>query len=317
MVRQEANRIVTVFGGSGFIGRYVVERLAARGDRVRVAVRHPNDALFLKPMGDLGQIEIMATNIKNEASVRRALTGTNAVINLVGILFESGGQSFDTVQAKGPGLVARLAAEAGVKSFVQMSALGAALASDSRYAHSKALGEQAVLAAFPSASIVRPSVVFGAEDGFFNRFAALAATVPLLPIPGADTRFQPVFVQDVADAVVRLSLGGADVVGKTFALGGPEVKSLRALLEQMMDYTGVHRPIIGLPWGLAMLQATVLGLLPTPPLTRDQVILLRTDNVVPDGVLGFDALAITPTAISAVLPSYMVHYRRHGQFGLS
>lgn len=307
-------RLVTVFGGSGFIGRYIVEQLAREGAQVRVAVRRPNEALFLKPLGELGQIRLMAANLKNEASVRRAIRGADAVINLVGVLFNSGGQTFEALQAEGAGLVARVASEEGVKHMVQMSALGAAHASNSRYARTKAMGEDAVLAAFPNATILRPSVVIGPEDGFYNRFAKLVKLFPILPIPGADTKFQPVYVDDVARAAVIASRGGEAFEGKTFELGGPQAMSLKALLEDMMDQIGTRRPIIRVPWGLAMFQATFLQLLPNPPLTRDQVTLLRTDNVVRDGAQGFEAFGIKPTGIAGVLPRYSQQYRPKGQF---
>lgn len=307
-------RVVTVFGGSGFIGRYVVEKLAAQGDLVRVAVRRPGDALFLKPLGDLGQVQPIAANLKNEASVRRAVAGADCVINLVGVLFNAGGQTFTALQHEGAGRVARAARDAGVKHVVHMSALGAARASESEYARTKALGEEAVLEAFPGATIFRPSVVFGPEDGFFNRFASLAAKLPVLPVPGAETKFQPVYVRDVAAAIVKASAGGDAVTGKTFSLGGPEALSLRACLEVMMRYTGVTRPIVNVPWWIADMEALFLGMLPNPPLTRDQVKLLRVDNVVPEGAPGFKALGITPSRIEAVLPRFMVHHKRHGQF---
>ncbi|WP_262692323.1 complex I NDUFA9 subunit family protein [Kordiimonas aestuarii] len=311
------SRLVTVFGGSGFIGRYVVEKLAARGEMIRVAVRRPADALFLKPLGDLGQVQVMAANLNNEASIKRAVAGADCAINLVGVLFNDGGQSFQNLHEEGAARAARCAADVGVKTFVHMSALGADQASASEYARTKGRGEEAVLDACPRATIIRPSVVFGPEDGFYNRFAALAAKLPVLPIPGAETRFQPVYVRDVAEAIVRASVGGRDVEGKAFSLGGPQAKTLRELLEEMMAYTGIKRPIINVPFGLAMLQATFLGLLPNPPLTRDQVTLLRQDNVVPDGAEGLAALGITPTRISAVLPTYMIHHKRHGQFKAS
>jgi len=308
-------RLVTVFGGSGFIGRYVVERLAARGDAVRVAVRHPNEALFLKPLGDVGQIQLMAANLRDESSVRRAVVGADAVINLVGVLFNSGKQTFSALQAEGAGRLATAAAEAGAQTFVQMSALGADLGSASEYARTKAAGEAAVRAAFPGATVLRPSLVIGPEDGFFNRFATLAHRLPFLPLPGTETIFQPVAVSDVAAAVVRASLGGDDVAGETFELGGPEVMTLRELLTLMMDRIGLHRSIYRLPWGLAMLQASFLGLLPTPPLTRDQVRLLKSDNVVSAGAKGFKALGIAPNGFEAVLPKYLTQYRVGGQFG--
>lgn len=307
-------RVVTVFGGSGFIGRYVVEKLAARGDLVRVAVRRPGNALFLKPLGELGQVQPVAANLKSEASVRRAVQGADCVINLVGVLYNAGGQTFSALQHEGAGIVARVAAEAGVKNLVHMSALGAARASDSEYARTKALGEEAAQEFFPKATIFRPSVVFGPGDGFFNRFASLAAMLPVLPVPGAETKFQPVYVHDVAAAIVKASLGGERLRGKTFSLGGPEVLTLRACLQAMMRYTGVKRPIVNVPWWIADLEALFLGMLPNPPLTRDQVKLLRVDNVVPEGAPGFEAFGIAPSRAEAILPSYMAHHKRHGQF---
>lgn len=312
-----AQRLVTVFGGSGFIGRYIVERLAKEGARVRVAVRHPNEALFLKPLGDLGQIQLWAANLKNEQSVRRAIHGADAVINLVGILYNSGGQTFRALQAKGAACVARVAAEEGVQQLVHLSAIGAALDSASKYARTKAEGEQAVLEVFPKATILRPSVVVGAEDGFFNRFAKLIKLFPLLPIPGAETKFQPVFVDDVAQAAVTAIHGGEPFEGNVFELGGPQVLSLRALLEELMDHIGTYRPIIGLPWWVAALQATFMQMLPNPPLTRDQVTLLKSDNVVSPGAMGFEAFGIKPTGIAAVLPRYSTQYKPKGQFHLS
>ncbi len=309
-----AQRTVAVIGGSGFIGRYVVERLAARGDLVRVAVRRPNEALFLKPLGELGQIQLVATNLKHEGSLRRAITGADAVINLVGVLFNSGGQTFQALQADGAAAAARIAAEVGVKTYVHMSALGARHASESEYARTKAAGEDAVLAAFPSATILRPGVVFGPEDGFFNRFAQLIKMLPCLPIPGAETKFQPVFVDDVAAAIERASLGGEAFKGKTFELGGPQALTLRAFLELLMDQMGTSKPIINIPWGLAMLQATLLGMLPNPPLTRDQVKLLMDDNVVSGEYPGIEAFGIKPVTAASVLPSYVTQYRKGGQF---
>lgn len=312
-----AQRTVTVIGGSGFIGRYIVERLAREGAIVRVAVRRPNEALFLKPLGDLGQIRLMAANLKHEGSLQRAIQGSDAVINLVGVLYNSGGQTFGALQAEGAARVAQIAAERGVKTLVHMSALGATHASDSEYARTKAAGEEAVLAAFPKATILRPSVVIGAEDGFFNRFAKLAKLLPVLPVPGAETRFQPVFVDDVAAAAVKASHGGDKYEGQTFELGGPQMMTLRALLELMMDHIGVRRPIINVPWGLAMVQATFLQMLPNPPLTRDQVTLLRRDNVVSNGTSGFEVFGIKSTGVRGVLPRYSAQYKPKGQFPVS
>jgi NADH dehydrogenase len=310
-------RLITIFGGSGFIGRYVVQRLASQGHLVRVAVRRPNEALFLKPLGDVGQVQVIAANVKNETSVQRAINGADAVVNLVGILHNSGGQTFDALQAEGAARIARVASEAGVQNLVQVSAIGADSESESQYARSKANGEKAVLEAFPAASILRPSVVIGHEDGFFNRFAGLAKLFPVLPLPGLETKFQPVYVGDVADAIVTCLKGGDNVEGKMFELGGPQVMSMREMLNFMMDHIDVHRPIIPMPLGIAKLEAFFLGFLPNPPLTLDQIKLLQRDNVVTKGVDGFKALNITPTSIEAVLPKYCEHYKPHGQFSKS
>lgn len=308
------SRLVTVFGGSGFIGRYVVQRLAARGDRVRVAVRSPNAALFLKPLGDVGQVQVMAANLNHEGSVKAAVAGADAVINLVGVLTSSGNQSFDKLQHIGAGRVAAAAAAAGVKTLVHMSAIGADAESRSKYAASKGMGEDAVRDAFAGATILRPSLVIGQEDGFFNRFAAMANQLPVLALPGTETQFQPAFVGDVADAIVRAADGGKGITGQTFELGGPEVMTLQALLERMMDHTTVHRPIVTLPFGMAKFMAFFMGMLPSPPLTMDQVELLKSDNIVTKGAKGFKALGVAPSGIDAVLPAYMVQYRPQGQF---
>ncbi|UTW55416.1 complex I NDUFA9 subunit family protein [Kordiimonas sp. SCSIO 12610] len=310
-------RLITVFGGSGFIGRYVVQRLASQGHLVRVAVRRPNEALFLKPLGDVGQVQIIAANLKNEASVERAIQGADAVVNLVGILHNSGGQTFEALQADGAATVARIAAAAGVNNLVHMSAIGADEESAAQYARTKARGEQAVLDAFPNASILRPSVVIGHEDGFFNRFAGLAKLLPVLPLPGLETKFRPVFVGDVADAVVKCLDGGESVEGMTFELGGPQVMTMREMLNFMMDHIDVHRPIVPLPLGIAKFQAFFMGLLPNPPLTLDQIKLLQSDNITAKGSKGFKALGITPSSIEAILPKYCVHYKPQGQFSKS
>lgn len=308
------SRLVTVFGGSGFIGRYVVQRLAARGDRVRVAVRRPNDAMFLKPLGDVGQVQVMAANLNHEGSVRAAVSGADSVVNLVGVLVSSGSQSFKKLQEDGAIRVAEAAAAAGVKTLVHVSAIGADAESKSQYAATKGAGENGVKAAFPGATLLRPSLVIGIEDGVFNRFAAMANALPVLALPGTDTKFQPTYVGDVADAIVRGIDGGKGIAGQTFELGGPEVLSLNDLLERMMDHTTVHRPIMPLPFGLAKLMAFFMGILPTPPLTMDQVELLKSDNVVTKGAKGFKALGVSPTGIDGILPSYMVQYRPQGQF---
>lgn len=305
-----AARLITVFGGSGFIGRYLVQRLARRGWQIRVAVRHPAQALFLKPLGDVGQITPVPASLRHEGSIRAAVAGSDAVVNLVGILYQRGRQGFAEIHAEGARRVAEAARAAGAERLVQMSALGADPSSPSDYARSKAAGEAAAAAAFPGASIVRPSVVFGPEDGFFNRFAALARYSPVLPlIGGGYTRFQPVYVGDVADALLRIVEDPA-CAGRTYELGGPQVYSFRELMELTLETTCRDRWLIPVPFWLASLQAAFLGLLPSPPLTRDQVRLLQRDNVVSPGAPGLAELGIAPTAAEVIIPTYLDIYRR-------
>ncbi|WP_374763066.1 complex I NDUFA9 subunit family protein [Yunchengibacter salinarum] len=309
-----SRRVVTVIGGSGFIGRYLVQKLAARGDRVRVAVRRPDEALFLKPLGAVGQITPFSCNVRFPRSVARAVAGADTVVNLVGVLHDQGANSFSNVQDEGAGIVAEEAARAGVETLVHMSAIGADARSPSRYARSKALGEEKVRKHFKKATIMRPSVVFGVEDDFFNRFAQMSRFLPVLPIPGAETRFQPVYVGDVADAIVAVVDGGKGVAGQTFELGGPHVLTLRECLKVMMKHTGRPRPVVNVPTWLAKIQGAVLGLLPNPPLTLDQVKLLEKDNVVAGDARTLTTLGLKPTPLDAVLPRYMVQYKPHGQF---
>jgi NADH dehydrogenase len=309
-----ARGLVTVFGGSGFIGRYVVQRLARAGWQVRVAVRRPNEALFLKTSGDVGQVTPVAANIRDDRSVAAAVAGADAVINLVGILYASGKQSFDAVQAKGAARIAAAAKAAGAKRFIQISAIGADPASDSAYARSKAEGEQAVKLAFANATILRPSIVFGPEDDFFNRFARMAMMSPALPlIGGGHTRFQPVYVADVADAVAR-ALEDDGTMGKTYELGGPRSYTFRALMDMLLKEIGRCRLLVPLPFALATLKASFLQLLPIKLLTVDQVRLLKRDNVVGANALGFKDLGLTPTALEAILPSYLDQYRPLGYY---
>jgi NADH dehydrogenase len=309
-----ATQVVTIFGGSGFIGRYLVQRLARHGWIIRVAVRHPDRALFLKPMGAVGQITPIAANLRHEASVAAAVAGADAVVNLVGVLYERRPQSFAAVHVEGAGRVARAAHAAGARRYVHMSALGADPASPASYGRSKAAGEAAVRAAFPDAAIARPSVVFGPEDDFFNRFAGLARYSPALPlIGGGTTRFQPVYVGDVADALARLVEDSA-TAGKTYELGGPGTYSFRELLEYLLREIGRRRLLVLLPFALAKLQAAFLEWLPRPPLTRDQVRLLERDNVVSPGALTLADLGIHPTALELVVPSYVARYRPGGRF---
>ncbi|MGH6932070.1 MAG: complex I NDUFA9 subunit family protein [Dongiaceae bacterium] len=313
--------VVTVFGGAGFIGRYLVQRLAKRGWIIRVAQRYPDDALFLKPMGAVGQITPVAADVRSDAAVARAVDGADVVVNLVGILLERRRQTFSAVHAEGAGRVARAARAAGAHVFVQMSAIGADPNSSADYARSKAAGEAAVRAIFPSAAIVRPSIVIGPEDDFFNRFAAMARLAPALPlIGGGTTRFQPVYVGDVADAMARLVEDPA-TTGKTYELGGPRIYSFKELLELLLREIGRRRLLLPLPAALAELQALAFEivdklsfqiLLP-PPLTRDQVRLLRHDNVVAADALGLGDLGIAPTPIETIIPSYLARYRPGGR----
>jgi uncharacterized protein YbjT (DUF2867 family) len=307
-------RRVTVFGGSGFIGRYVVKRLAARGDVVRVAVRDPVAAAFLKTMGNVGQVVPMRVDIRDAAAVAEAVRGADVVINLVGILYESGRQRFDAVQGEGAERLAAAAKAAGVARFVHVSAIGADAAAESGYARSKAAGEQGVRRHYPDAVILRPSVVFGPEDDFFNRFAAMAQVAPFLPlIGGGTTKFQPVYVGDVAEAIVRVSdLDAAG--GKTYELGGPRVASFKELMEFLLAQIGRDRRLLTLGYGLAGMLARFTEILPVPPLTRDQVKLLRRDNVVGAGVPDLRSLGIEPTPMEVVVPQYLEIFRRGGRY---
>ena len=314
------SKLVTIIGGSGFVGRYIARAMAKEGWRVRVAVRRPNEALFVKPYGVPGQVEPLACNIRDEASLRAVIRGADAVVNCVGILNGLGKNSFDAVQAEGAGRVARIAAAEGVGAFVHISAIGADAASDSDYSRTKAEGEAAVRAAFPGAVILRPSIVFGTEDGFFNRFAAMTRLGPVLPVVGANTRFQPVYVGDVAAAAVKGVLGQA--APGVYELGGPEVDTFRGLMRRMLAVVQRRRAVVNVPFpaarvmafGFDALQAVTLGLIENRMITRDQVRNLARDNVVSPGAKGLADLGITPTAMDAVLPEYLWRYRPSGQF---
>ena len=314
------SKLVTIFGGSGFVGRYIARRMAKEGWRVRVACRRPNEALFVKPYGTPGQVEPLACNIRDDASVRSMIRGADAVVNCVGVLNSVGANTFEAVQAEGAGRIARIAAEEGIGALVHISAIGADAASDSDYSRTQGEGEAAVLAAFPTAMILRPSVIFGTEDHFFNRFAGMTRMGPLLPIVGANTKFQPVHVDDVARAAVKGVTGEA--APGVYELGGPEADSLRGLMGQMLHVVQRRRAVINMPFFLAriigfgfdMVQAVTLGLIENKVLTRDQVKNLRHDNVVAAGARGFADLDITPTAMEAVLPEYLWRYRPSGQY---
>ena len=317
MAHPRDDKLVTVFGGSGFIGRHVVRALVKRGWRVRVAVRRPDLAFFLQPIGAVGQIMPVQANLRDRASVERAIAGADAVVNAVGILAEGGKQKFSTLHAEGAKLVAEAAKAAGVSSLVHISAIGADAESPARYAQTKAKGEENVLAAYPDAVIVRPSIVFGPEDGFFNRFGAMAAMSPIIPLVGADTLFQPVFVGDVAEAVAR-GVEGALKPGAVYELGGPEVKTFRECIEQMLDVIDRKRVIVSLPFGLARFQARFVQWLPNPPLTVDQVDMLKAPNIVSKAALSdgrtLAGLGIEPRTMAAILPTYLERFRPQGQF---
>ncbi|MDO9526810.1 MAG: complex I NDUFA9 subunit family protein [Gemmobacter sp.] len=314
------SRLVTIYGGSGFVGRYVAQQMAHAGWRVRVAVRRPNEALFVKTYGTPGQVEPILCNIRDDASVRDAMAGADAVVNCVGILNAIGKQTFDAVQAEGAARIARLATVEGVTQLVHISALGADAGSTSAYATSKAAGESAVRAAFPGAVILRPSVIFGSEDQFFNRFAGMSRFGPLLPVVGADTKFQPVFVEDVARAASKAAIG--DAAPGIYELGGPEVATFRDLMHRMLAVIQRRRLVLNVPFfvarimafGFDMIQTITLGLIPNGMLTRDQVRNLAHDNVVTPGARGFAELGITPTPMASILPDYLWRYRVSGQY---
>lgn len=313
-------KLVTILGGSGFLGRHVARRMAQAGWRVRVATRRPNERLYVRTFGAVGQVEPVLANIRDEASLRRVIAGADAVVNCVGILAEQGKNSFDSVQAEGAGLAARIAAEAGVSRFVHVSAIGADPEGASHYARSKAEGEAAVLAAFPGAMILRPSIIFGTEDRFFNRFAGMARMSPVLAIAHGATRFQPVHVDDVAHAAALAAQGLAEA--GIYELGGPDVKTFRELMEMMLAEIRRRRLILSLPrfvarlaaWGFDMVGKLSLGLLPNRVLTRDQLRNLAQDNVVAPGAKGFAELGIDPAPMALVLPGYLWRFRPSGQF---
>ncbi len=310
--------LVTVFGGSGFLGRYAVRALAKNGWRIRVALRRPHLTPELRVMGDVGQIELFQANVRYKASIIEALEGADAVVNLVGVLYETGRQSFQALQADAAHDIAHAAATQGIGRLVQVSAIGADAQSASAYARTKAAGEAAVRAALPGATILRPSVVFGEEDRFFNRFAAMAGVSPVLPlIGGGQSRMQPVYAGDVG-AAIALALSWPEAAGRTYELGGPKAYTFRQLMEIMLTEINRRRALIPIPFpvagGLGRLGdlAATLGL--PPPLTTDQLVLLKSDNVVSADALSFEDLQIAPTALEAILPSYLWKYRAGGQF---
>jgi len=316
--------VATVFGGSGFLGRYVVKRLAQAGYVVRVAVRRPALANEMRPFGQVGQIAPLYASLTDEASVARAVEGAEVVVNLVGILAEARSGDFQRVHAQGAERIARAAAGGGTRALAHVSAIGAASDSPSLYGRSKRAGEEAVLAAFPTAAILRPSLVFGPEDSFFNRFAATSRFSPVMPVFCGQTRMQPVYAGDVADAVMAVlrtqghwSTGGGSAAareapqtaGQIFELGGPRVWRFRELLAWMLDELGRRRPLVDVPMPLARLQAGLLEHVPGKPLTRDQLAMLGRDNVVAEGAKSLETLAIVPTPLELIVPPYLARYR--------
>lgn len=299
------NRLVTIFGGGGFLGRYVAQELLARGARIRVAERNPGNALRIKPLGGLGQTQLMSADITKPHSVARAVAGADVVVNLVGIL--SG--AFDRIHREGAETVAKAAAAAGVGNLVHVSAIGADADSASAYGRSKGQGEAAVRAAFPQATIVRPSIVFGREDQFLNRFAQLIRVAPVVPVISGKTKFQPVYVVDVARAIATLALD-AGQGGRTFELGGPEVLTMEQINRWIADAIGRKKLFVDVPAPAA----SALAMLPGGPITSDQLKMLGRDNVVAPGADGFADLGLTPTPIAAVADAWLVKYRRHGRF---
>lgn len=313
------SQLVTIFGGSGFVGRYIARRMAKAGWRVRVAVRNPDEALFVKPYGVVGQVEPVFCNIRDDASVAAVTEGADAVVNCVGVLAEVGKNTFSAVQSEGAARIARIAASKGVARMVHVSAIGADAGAASSYAQTKAEGEAAVLEHMPNAVILRPSIIFGPEDAFFNRFAGMSRLGPVLPVVGADTRFQPVYVDDVAAAAEK-ALRDTSLSG-VFELGGPDVATFRGLMQTMLRTVQRRRLVVNIPFWVARVMAAVFGVgqflslgIVRAPITADQVKNLAVDNVADPDVPGFAALGIMPTAMEAVLPDYLWRFRPSGQY---
>ncbi|WP_404400737.1 complex I NDUFA9 subunit family protein [Pelagibacterium halotolerans] len=314
---KRGGKLVTIFGGSGFIGTQLTQELARRGYRIRVAVRRPDLAGHVRMFGFPGQIQPVQANLRYPESVKAAVAGSDVVINLVGILFEKGKQRFRALQTQGAKYVAEAAKAAGAERLIHMSAIGADENSPSAYARSKALGEAEVFKAFPDAIVIRPSLVFGQDDGFFNLFGFIARTFPIMPLIHGDTRFQPVYVSDVARAYA-LAVEGAVKPGKIYELGGPDIETMREIIARVLEETRRKRPVLPVPAGLAKMGASVMSSLPKPLLTPDQVIQLGIDNVVSEEAVRqkrtFAAFGIEPTGMDAVLPGYMWRFRKHGEF---
>lgn len=312
--------LVTIFGGAGFVGRYIARRMAKEGWRVRVAGRRPNESLHVKPYGTPGQVEPVFCNIRDDASVRAVMQGADAVVNCVGILDESGKQSFDSVQSEGAGRIARIAAEEGIARLVHLSAIGASAESASKYQQSKAAGEADVLAHFNDVVILRPSVIFGPEDGFFNKIAGLSRFTPVMPVISGATKFQPVYVDDVAKAAVA-GVTGAAAPG-IYELGGAEVITFRGAMEKALEVSYRKRILVPMPLFIARIQATVmslieaisLGAIPNFIVTRDQLRSLADDNVVSEGAKTLADLGIDPVRMDSILSEYLWRYRPSGQY---
>ncbi len=318
MANANTTKLVTLIGGSGFLGRQIVRALAKQGFRVRVACRRPDLAGHLQPLGNLGQIQMVQANVRYPESLKAACRDSDTVINLVGLLANSGQQTFQACHVKGAEDCAKAAKLAGARAFIQISAIGADENDEAIYARTKAEGEEAVKAAFPGAVIVRPSIIFGPGDGFFNRFAGLARISPVLPlIGGGHTKFQPVFVGDVAEAVTAI-VSGKGKAGETYELGGPEVHTFKELLEFVLETTHRKRLLVPVPFAIAKLKAMFLQLLPYAPLTVDQVKLLEDDNVVSEAAKAenrtLEGLGIAPEGIDAIVPGYLGRFRPRGQF---
>ena len=312
------NGLVTVFGGSGFLGRYIVRALTAKGWRVRVPLRRPHTANDLRVIGGVGQVQLVQANLRYERSVRRAVEGSDAVINCVAVLYEAGKQSFESLHVHGADMLAQICAEAGITNLAHVSAIGADVESESDYARTKGEGEDLLRASVPSADIFRPSIMFGPEDQFFNRFAQMTQFAPALPLlGGGDTKFQPAYVADVAEAVARRITSGTS--GQTYELGGPRIYSFKELMELMLEVIDRKRFLAPVPWFAANMMGfagELSGMAPfvEPFLTRDQVKNLKVDNVVAEGALGFEDLGITPETVEAIIPTYLEKYRKYGQF---
>lgn len=302
--------LVTIFGGGGFLGRYVAQELLAKGMRVRVAGRDPGHAFRVKPLGNLGQTQLVHADVRDAASVERAVTGSDAVVNLVAVLKGD----LDSINHKGAANVARAAAKAGVKTLIHISAIGSDPESKSAYGRSKGQGESAVREAFPKATLIRPSIIFGREDQFTNRFANLIRMAPVLPVIAGDTKFQPVYVVDVARAIASAVADAGDHAGKTYELGGPQVMSMAEINAWLAEQTGHDPMMIASPNCVSEWLARLTGWLPGAPITLDQWRMLQSDNVVASKAKGLTDLGVSPTPLAAVADQWLVQYRKHGRF---